>query len=400
MAGRCARRPRGILLLLVEKGRSWLGWSWVAPASPPRVVFQLEGKRNTLLDRHTAFHVCRRWAAAVSNSAIWRTTEIWCTTEDMAKGCVLQCLPQFVHHIRHLKIVLDQSQELYRRFAAQILHMLNWQSHQLKALCIEFHGESPTFYSAFGDSPYFYSGQDILENFRRLCKNTGKTDLHFIDFRLTPFPMDHGMVRMIATSNPNLHTLLINNHPSRVTTVLRSQIIVEVLRICPKLSTLGVYHALLSGDVFRELLKPDREPFLYLDLYCEGLNHYIPEDLWSVLTEKHPQLRVGLEFALTVPTWKMTRFLKPNIPIAALQFNTLMYMARQIRYVADNYHRTLERLVLDTTPSDDFNLSLIELANKCVHLKEIHCYCVVSQAVIDAFLLNCPGLISYTLSTR
>ncbi|XP_053126781.1 F-box/LRR-repeat protein 8-like isoform X4 [Hemicordylus capensis] len=338
-------------------------------------------------DRHMAFSICQCWAEAVSFHSVWRFTEISCDTESMDNECMLERLHQYLCRIKHLKVVLDQSRQLYRRHAAQILDILNWQSHRLRALCIE----------CYGVGPYYYSGQDILQNFRSLFENTGKIDLHYIDLRQTPYTLDNGMIQLIATSSPNLHTLLINNHPSGVI-ILRPKTITEVLRVCPKLSVLGVYHVLLSEDVFRELLKPNRRPFRFLDIYCDSLDHNIPERLWSALTEKHPQLRVGLEFDLMVPAWEMTTFLMPNIPIVALQFNTFMYTSRQIQYVTDSYNRTLERLVFDTTPSDDLNDLLIELAKRCVCLKEIHCYCAVSQAVIDAFLLNCPGLIRYTLS--
>ncbi|XP_053126804.1 F-box/LRR-repeat protein 8-like isoform X3 [Hemicordylus capensis] len=339
-------------------------------------------------DRHTAFQVCQRWAVSVSTRPVWSFTEINCNTDDhMNKSCVVQRLPQFLCHITHLKIVFDQLWEVNRRHAAQTLDMLAWQRHRVRALTIVCCGRSPDFYSC----------QEILYSFRRLCLTKGKTDFHYIDFRQIPFTLDSRLIRLIASSNPNLHTLLVNNHPSGIK-ILRPETIVEVLRVCPKLSALGIYHASLSEDVFQELLKPSRGPFLFLDIFCEGLDRYIPEELWSALIEKHPQLRVGLEFGPMVPRWKMSSILMPNIPIVALQFNTFTYMMREIQYVADSYSRTLERLVLRTIPSDDLNVSLIELASKCVRLKEIHCSFAVRQGVIDAFLLCCRGLTRYTLS--
>ncbi|XP_053126799.1 F-box/LRR-repeat protein 8-like isoform X2 [Hemicordylus capensis] len=340
-----------------------------------------------LKDRHTSFSVCQRWAVALSLSLVWRFTEIGCNAEEMEE-CMWQCLRRYLCHVIHLRIVLDQSQKANRRQVAHIFDMLIQQRGKLQALCLVCCGRRPDFGSS----------QDILQGFRKFCLSKDKIDLHYIDFRQTSFMLENGIVHLIGTSNPNLHTLLINNHPSGVI-FLRPQTIVEVLRVCPKLSTLGVYHAMLSEDVIQELLKPDREPFLFLDIFCKGLDSYISEELWSALTEKHPQLRVGLEFGPMVSTWEISMILKPNIPVTALKFDTLTSMVRQIQYVTDNYSRTLERLVLHTTPSDDLNLSLIELVRTCVHLKEIHCRCAVSQAVIDAFLLNCPRLIRYTLST-
>lgn len=284
--------------------------------------------------------------------------------------------------------MFDQSQEVNRRNVTHILDMLAFQNHKLQALCIVCTGENP----------YFYSGQDILQSIRNICQSANKINLQHIDFRQMPFTLDNELVQLIASSSPNLCTLFINNRT--LVCNIRPKTVVEVLAACPKLSTLGVYYASLSEDVFLELVKPTRKPFCCLDVFCERLDKYIPvisEELWLAVSEKHPQLQVELEFDHTVPAWKIPRILKPNIPVTTLQLNTYTYMVNQIRFITSNYSRTLERLVLQTTTSEDLNSSLIDLAKKCVHLKEIHCYCVVSQAVIDAFCLHCTGLRRYTL---
>ncbi|XP_053127297.1 F-box/LRR-repeat protein 8-like [Hemicordylus capensis] len=340
-----------------------------------------------LKDRHVAFHVCQRWAEAVHTISVWSYTEVSCNAEEMDQECVVQRLHQFLCHIKHLKIVLGGSREANRKHMTQILDMLIWQSHKVRALCIECCGKSVRFYSC----------KDILQSFSRLCLKDGTSELRYIDFRQASFILDNKMVLLIATSSPNLHSLLINNHPSKF---LRPETIAKVLRTSPKLSVLGVHHTTLSEEVFQELLKPSRGPFHFLDIFCEGLNNNIPERLWSALIKKHPQLRVGLEFGLAVPSWKISSILKPNIPVTVLQFTYQYCMVRHIQFVTASYCRMLERLLLHATPSDDVNFSLIQLARKCMRLKEIHCFCAVSQAVIDAFFLYCPGLIRYTLSTH
>ncbi|KAF7242690.1 F-box/LRR-repeat protein 8 [Varanus komodoensis] len=339
-----------------------------------------------LKDREAAYHVCQHWAVAVSSSPVWAFTEISCDAEE---GTLLSLHP-FLPHIKHLKITFDQSKQATRRNVTRILALLAEQGHKLQALCIECRGENP----------YFYSGQDILQSIQGICQSENGIDLRYVDFRKMPFTLDDGLVRLMAFSSPKLHTLFINNRT--LVCNVKPSTLVEVLQACPRLSTLGVYYASLSEEVFQEVVGASRSTFKCLDIFCERLDKYIPvipEKLWAAVSEKYPQLQVKLEFDHTVPAWKIPRILKANIPVSTLQLNTYTYMVKQIEFVTSNYSRTLEVLVLRTTSSDDLNSSLIELAKRCVRLREIHCYCVVSPGVVEAFLLHCTGLKCYTLKT-
>ncbi|XP_070616626.1 F-box/LRR-repeat protein 8-like isoform X3 [Erythrolamprus reginae] len=343
----------------------------------------------SVTDRHTVSHVCRKWAEAVASPAVWRFTDLSFDFKEEEEVCILSPLEPYLVYIRHLRIELNHMLDINRNLVTELLEMLSDKKAKLQVLCI----------IGQGWCPYFDTGQEILESVGSYCQSDNKTHLQHVNFQHMPFVLDNFTVLLLAYRSPHLHTLMLNNQ-SPAPIILKPETIVEIVQACPKLTVLGIYYAVLSKDLLQELVKPNRGPFECLDIFYEYLDKQIPEECWATMSKRHPQFRVKLEIGAMVDPSKLTDLLKPQIPVKHLQFNYLHYLIRELGLITKFYSQTVETLSMYTAPSDDLNAALIELAKKCSRLKEVHCFCVVSRAVVVTFLSHCSGLQNYTLSTK
>uniref|UniRef100_UPI00398F74EB F-box/LRR-repeat protein 8 n=1 Tax=Pristiophorus japonicus TaxID=55135 RepID=UPI00398F74EB len=340
-------------------------------------------------ERHSASQVCRRWAEAVVSPTVWHYTalSLYSGEEDDQNVHVFH---QFQRNVKYLKILCDQSLEANRKNFVQILHNMAESATDLLALSIVCTGENP----------YFYSGQDILQSVKNLFETNSCLHLRHIDLRRMPFTLDDGTIQLVTSRSPCLESLFINN--KTFVCKVTSETLKVALRYCPKLSALGLFYASLTGSVFAELLNAKRPPLKLLQLHCERMDKYnpaIPAEMWEAVVKRHPTLSVDIELDHTVPAKKIPQILQPAIPVASIELNTFTFMVEQVNFISQNYSSTLKRVVLQTTSSDELNRALMGLASCCLSLEEIHCYCVVSVDIVQAFLLHCPRLCKYTLKT-
>ncbi|XP_018582136.1 F-box/LRR-repeat protein 8 isoform X2 [Scleropages formosus] len=279
-----------------------------------------------------------------------------------------------------------------RDMAVRVLNLAADGDNRLRKLCI----------SCTGDFPLFYSGEDILRSIEAVLLNeTSGLSLREVDFREMPFTLSDQLIRNVAHRSPELRKLYINNQT--LVCNVASDTIQEVLASCPQLSVLGVFYASLSEKVLSELLSPQRAPFQLLELFCERSDKYVPcisNEFWGGLRKRHPSLAVNIILNHTLPARKFLKILQPDMPVRELELITYTYLVGEIQFVTTNYGPSLEKLVLQTTSSAELDSALVDLATCCPRLREIHCYCVVSLPVVQAFLSRCPLLWRYTLKTR
>ncbi|KAG9336965.1 hypothetical protein JZ751_029983 [Albula glossodonta] len=345
----------------------------------------------TLWDRYSASLVCKTWSQTMTHPSIWYYTDVRCESGTEDHG-----LLQFSHLlrlVRHLKVSIRHPKEVASRtMAIRVLNYATVPTNCLSALCV----------SCTGDFPLFYSGEDILRSIEAVLLNDDSgLSLRQVDFRDMPFTLSDSLIRNVARRSPDLRQLYINNKTLVCNVTMET--VREVLELCPQLRALGAFYVSLSETVLGELFDQRRPPFTLLELYCERNDKYVPaisDAFWDALRQRHPFLQINMVLNHTLPAKMFLKILRPSMPVRDLELITYTYLVNEVSFAAENYSATLEKLVLQTTSSLELDQALVELAERCRSLREVHCYCVVAHRVVRAFINNCPCLWRYTLKTH
>ncbi|XP_021076507.1 F-box/LRR-repeat protein 8 [Mus pahari] len=354
----------------------------------PEEVLALIFRDLPLRDRAVAARVCRAWAVAATNSAVWSDTSISCDCEleDLLSPYLSSCLD----HIHNLRLEYEPSKKPSRGMATELLTTLASQAPRLRGLRLECRGEKPLF----------DAGQDILGAVRAICGAAHQ--LRHLDLRHLPYTLDDTLVLKAAGGCPELRSLFLDNH-ALVNSVHPTSVL-KLLEACPHLRALGLHLASMSRAALELLAAPHRSPFALLALRCacpeDARASPLPDEAWATLSCRHPELEVELELEPVLPVEAVTRILQPAVPVTVLRLNLSGDTVGPVRFAARHYGETLRALEVRASASPELHTALEELAARCAGLREIHCFCVVRPSVLDAFRTHCPRLRSYTLKLK
>ncbi|XP_052000675.1 F-box/LRR-repeat protein 8-like [Xyrauchen texanus] len=336
-----------------------------------------------LQDKCNAFTVCKAWSYICSHPSSWKDTEVRCESGTSVPERFSALLPL----VRNLKLSMSLTDPANRISGLWVLRQAVAKGDgRLEGLSI----------CCVGNTPLFYAGQDLQQGLVDILTNG--SSLTVLDLKGVPFTLSDSFVRSVAMLCPALRSLYINNHS--LVCGVNGETLRQVLKYCRSLNVLGVFQASLSHDVLKDLLLPERPALKALKLRCERSLKYTPplcDQIWSELKLRHPHLWVELELDHTLPELHVPGVLQPSIPVRCLHLLTWTLLLDEVHLVGQSYANTLELLELQTPASSELNSALISLAKQCVKLREVHCYCVVSQEVITAFIMHCPNLCKYTL---
>ncbi|XP_074646425.1 F-box/LRR-repeat protein 8-like [Tubulanus polymorphus] len=340
-----------------------------------------------LQDRIQSSYVCKRWYDCFQSVYLWQHFNFNFFTQTDRK--LIRCSNQLCERLQSVCITLNPGEEYNRQNAVDlIMKLASTEKRRLKAITIIFRG----------DNPLFYAGKEFCMALSQLFQpmNNGLLpveQLKHVDFSGLTVAYDDSVMDVLAKNHPNIEFLNLQNR--NLLTLVSPTCMCGLVIKCRKLKDLRIFYGSLSEAILDALGEDDRTPLEFLSLSCRRTEKYgteIPSESWKKVTKQLPKLRIGLVFDATVPVHKMWEIMKTELPLSFVRFDTFTDLIQEINFVAENYHRYLEKISINTTSSSILDKALIKLAACCERLTVLYVFCVVSQETIDQILTVCPSL--------
>ncbi|XP_050391195.2 F-box/LRR-repeat protein 8 isoform X2 [Patella vulgata] len=298
----------------------------------------------------------------------------------------LNLLKQHGHHIRAVKIILDQHEKVNRENACQVLEILSKTENQkVSSLTVEFNGENPLF----------YGGLEFIQSLKTFFNSdaTNAGLLTTVDLGGLWVDLTQELLDVLSSNHPNLQTLNIQNRS--LICKIHPDCLVRLVGRCTNLTHLRLFYCSLSDEVLQALSDESRKPIQHLSIKCRRQENYIkiisPES-WKSLVQKSPNLKVTMIFDHDCFQEKVSAILNPVIPVYDLRLETMAPVHDSINMAANSFAGSLEHVILRTRSSRELEEALINLVTTCRKLTSLDVYCAVTDDIIEQILSLCPTL--------
>ena len=359
-----------------------LGWSCL----PDHIVLFIL-KHLPLGDQYNAASVCETWNRCFTSPLMWRKFKFQFIKASDAR--FMKCVDKYGQHLKVVNIEVDQGDTVNRESACYVINKLSQlKRRKLTDLQIKFVGENPLFYAGV---EFITALKELFGPIKNGC--ILENQLTSVNLNGLPVSFDDTLLNELSENHRFVETLHIQNLSliCKVTPVC----LLRFVQRCRRVRELSVFKCSLSEDVVLALIEADRKPLQKLSIFCrreEKYNSDISTEIWKVVAEKLPDLRVTLRFDHTCPLSKVAVVMDPHIRVDTLRLETFTYIYDEVNLAASYYRDTLEKVILQTRNSAELNKALINLAQSCLKLKSLHVFCVLEKETIEKILALHPDM--------
>lgn len=332
-------------------------------------------------NRLNAALTCKTWHNCLKHPLLWRRFTCRFTLPVHEK--VLMPIEEHGHRIRSLVVELDQEDAENRKRACQALHSIAVNTQRrLSSLTVHF----------LGQNPLFYAGAEFITELKILFGHHGDSTepyslLTEVDLTGLDVAFDNTLFDTLSENHPQLQYLDIQN--KSLVCKVSPDCMVRFVSRCTKLKDLRVFHLSINDEVLTALAEPKQPALQRLSIIFRRETKYtydLSSEAWSTLVKKVPNLRVTLGFDHTCPLNRISEVMKAEIPVTVLRLETFTRIYDEVNQAVTFYHKTLEKVVLQTRNSEELQRALIRMAETCPNMRCLKVYCVLSEETVERIL--------------
>ncbi|BFZ13264.1 hypothetical protein BsWGS_16303 [Bradybaena similaris] len=337
----------------------------------------------SVVERCRVGATCKHWLQCLEMPKFWTTFK--CVFRLPADTLHIKYIKKFGCFISKLTIYIDHTQgnNIYMAIAA-LKHLSNLKNLQLSYLSIIFKDKSPLC----------YGGDDFKLALQRLFTKIGekKCTLKHLNLPCLAVKFKDKLIDDISSTCPNLEYLNISRNSFMFSFSPRRMKILALK--CREIQVLHLYYDSLSNDVLKALSKAGRKPLQRLGIVCYRSSlHDLSSEAWSSFLTANPDLKVVLKFEHGCPPHRISKIMKPELPVQELHLTMFNPQISQvINKAVVYYEQMLEKLVVSSNPSRELQESLLDAVLECKKLKALYVHCDLDKDVIDRILELCPQI--------
>lgn len=363
--------------------------------SLPQHVILLIYSRLDISDRFSASLTCHRWSEIFDNPILWRHFTFCFKTK--AHTNQLKCLDKHGSHLKSVHVHVDPRVPINcENLCRVITGLARCEERRLQRIGIFFTAENPLF----------FQGTEIQSSLAELfgppdprVSMTGtltEVDLSGLHVTYTDI-----LLKLLSSNHPNLEILNIQN--ISLSCMISSEALLDLVQKCRKLRKLWCFYKSTCDELMEAFVEKDRAPLEFLSLSCQRedkFHKHLSIDSWDKITKALPKLRASFLFDHTIERLDIHSILHHQIPLVELSLRTMSELHREVALVDSYFSQTLEKLTITTKGSKSLEEALVRLVENAVNLKVLHCYCGLSQEIIDKIKTLKPDLVECTLHTE
>ena len=336
-------------------------------------------------DRLNASLTCKYWAECFHSPFLWSKFIFKFDTDIDSEGRAISCIEKYCEVLKDVQIYINQSQKISRDRACYVMDELTAMSRK-KLQKFAFHFT--------GVNPLCFNGREILSKLKKLFSREADAEivfnLTFVDLNHCNIAFDNELLLIFAKQHHALRVFKMQNS-CLIDNVTPSSLL-ELVKNCIFLEELHTFYHCINMDVIKAFAEEKRRPFRHLSLLCnrsDKFSELITSDVWNEFSIANPTAGVTIKFHHSMPHHIIIPLLCPGMPLVSLDLKIYGWMAEELSHVASTFSATLQSLSFN--PSMDLTLkappgvepALLELVSRTENLKELHCFCGLTNDVIN-----------------